>query len=117
MGIAAEKLTLAGFLEWENAQNSRHEYFQGDVYAMTGARRAHGEVVGTVFAALKQYLRGSPCRAYMEGMKLQVADDAVFYADVLSRAMRPICVPIWCSAPPRWWWKCSHRQRQHLTKV
>ena len=82
MGAPVEKLTLTGFLDWENAQAGRHEFFQGDVYAMTGARRAHGEVVGNLFAALKLHLRGSPCRAYMEGMKLQVADDAVFYPDV-----------------------------------
>ena len=82
MGVPAEKLTLNGFLDWENAQTGRHEFFQGDIFAMTGARRTHGEVVGNLFAALKQHLRGSPCRAYMEGMKLQVADDAVCYPDV-----------------------------------
>ncbi len=82
MGAPVEKLTLRGFIDWENAQSDRHEYFQGNVYAMTGARRAHGEVVGNLFAALKQHLRGRPCRAYVEGMKLQVADDAVFYPDI-----------------------------------
>ena len=82
MGVPAEKLSLTNFLDWENAQPGRHEFYEGAVYAMTGARRAHGEVAGNVFAALKQHVRGSPCRAYMEGMQLQVADNAIFYPDV-----------------------------------
>jgi Uma2 family endonuclease len=41
----------------------------------------HGLVVLNVAAGLKSRLRGSPCRAFVESMKLQVAGD-VFYPDV-----------------------------------
>lgn len=82
MAVPAQKLSLTDFLAWENGQDTRHEFWRGEVFAMVGARRVHGLVGGNLFAALKLRLKGSPCRAFVEGMKLQVADDAIFYPDV-----------------------------------
>jgi len=52
------------------------------VFAMVGARRVHGIVALNVATALKTRLQGKPCRAFIESMKVRVADDAVFYPDV-----------------------------------
>ena len=82
MALPAHKLSLSDYLTWENEQPERHEFFRGDVFAMVGARRVHGLVVGNLFAAFKLHLKGSPCRAFVEGMKVQVADNAIFYPDV-----------------------------------
>lgn len=83
MSRPAERLSIASYLEWENQQVERHEFYRGEIFAMVGARRAHGCVVVNLSAALRSHLRGSPCRAFTEGMKLQVADDAIFYPDLL----------------------------------
>ncbi|MBU6404516.1 MAG: Uma2 family endonuclease [Proteobacteria bacterium] len=82
MSLPLEKMSLQAFLDWENQQPGRHEFYRGEVFAMVGARRVHGIVVGNVFAALKSRLRGRPCQAFVESMKVRVADDAVFYPDV-----------------------------------
>jgi Uma2 family endonuclease len=82
MGIPVHKLSLEGFLEWENAQPGRNEYFRGEVLAMTGGRRSHGCVVANLIFHLVGRLRGSPCRVFSESMKLQVADDTILYPDV-----------------------------------
>jgi Uma2 family endonuclease len=82
MVLPAPKLSLDEFLTWENAQETRHEFWRGEVFAMACARRVHGLAAGNLFAALKLQLKGSPCRAFIVGMKLQVADDAIFYPDV-----------------------------------
>lgn len=84
MGMALEKpsMTLADYLVWEEAQTDKHEFVDGEVFAMVGARRAHVTVAGNCFALLKSHLRGSPCRAFMADMKLQVAEN-IFYPDVL----------------------------------
>lgn len=74
---------LQAYLDWEAVQPERHEYIAGEVFAMTGARGTHNLIAGNVYMALRQHLRGSPCRTHIEGMKLQVqAADAVFYPDV-----------------------------------
>jgi Uma2 family endonuclease len=82
---AAEKLpfTAHDFLSWEPLQPTKHEYVQGETFAMAGAGDAHVTISGNVFAALKQHLRGSPCRTYIADMKVRAqAVDAFFYPDV-----------------------------------
>ena len=82
MALPGHKLSLAEFLEWENAQPERNEFYRGEVFAMVGARRVHGLVTLNVATSLKQQLKGSPCSAFVEAMKLQVGDDGLFYPDV-----------------------------------
>ena len=52
---------------------------------MVGARQDHVVVSGNIFAALKQRLRGTSCRAYISDLKLRVEKaDAFFYPDVMA---------------------------------
>ena len=82
MALPAHKPTLADYLVWEEAQPERHEFYRGEFFAMVGGRRINGLVTGNLYAALRQRLQGSPCKAFFESMKLQVADDAIFYPDL-----------------------------------
>ena len=86
MGLAADKaiFTAADFLTWENAQTERHEYLDGEVFAMAGAEARHVTVAMNIAIALRQHLSGTPCRTYMSDMRLHVeACNAYFYPDVL----------------------------------
>ncbi len=74
-------LDLHTFLSWENDQPERHEFVQGEVFAMVGARRSHCDVTVNLTGLLWAALRGTPCRVYSETRKLVVADD-LFYPDV-----------------------------------
>lgn len=72
------------YLAWELEQGDKHEYLGGEVFAMVGARQEHVLVTGNLYAAIKQRLRGRPCRAYASDMKLRVAEaDAFFYTDLI----------------------------------
>ena len=76
-------LTFEAYMAWEADQPERHEFFAGEVFAMTGARATHNTIAGNVFALLKQALRGTPCRVFIADMKLHVAAvNASFYPDV-----------------------------------
>lgn len=82
----AERLHFSAedYLAWEELQAEKHEFVAGEVFAMTGARQDHVLVSLNIASALKQRLRGSPCRAYIADMKLRVeAADAFFYPDVM----------------------------------
>ena len=86
MTNTAEKLLFSAedFLHWESLQAEKHEFIQGEVFAMGGARREHVVVAGNVFALLKQHLRGTPCQPYIADMKLRIEMlDAFFYPDVM----------------------------------
>ena len=82
MGMPIQKLTLAEFIEWENAQPDRNEFVRGEVFAMVGGRRIHGRVVANLVQAFANRLSGSPCQVFAESMKVQVAGDAIVYPDV-----------------------------------
>ena len=76
-------LTFEAYMAWEAEQPERHEFFAGEVFAMTGARATHNTIAGNVFALLKQDLRGTPCRVFFADMKLHIASvNASFYPDV-----------------------------------
>ncbi len=76
--------SVAEYLTRENDGEQRHEYLDGEIVAMTGASEAHNVIAGNLFTAFRTHLRGTPCRAYMGDMKLQVeAANCFFYPDVL----------------------------------
>ena len=71
------------YLAWEAEQSTKHEYHDGEVFAMAGASDAHVTVAGNVYMALRNHLRGSPCSVFISDMKLRVEEDnAFFYPDV-----------------------------------
>ncbi len=76
--------SIEDFMAWEAEQAERHEYLNGEVFAMTGARDAHNTIALNVASQLRAALRGTPCRAFIADMKLRVdAADAVFYPDLM----------------------------------
>ncbi len=85
MGLAAEKsiFTASDFLAWDESQTLRHEYFQGEVFAMAGGSDNHATVIGNVFVPLRAHLKGTPCRVFMQDVKLNVEKaNSYFYPDV-----------------------------------
>ncbi len=72
------------YLRWEAEQPERHEYLNGEVFAMAGAGDGHVTVAGNLYIALRQHLAGTPCRTYMSDMRLQVAEaNGYFYPDLM----------------------------------
>ena len=62
----------ADYLAWEAKEAQRHEYWDGEVFAMAGAEDRHITVCLNAAMALRQHLQGTPCRTYMADMKVQV---------------------------------------------
>ncbi|MBU1664812.1 MAG: Uma2 family endonuclease [Gammaproteobacteria bacterium] len=87
MGNALEKtaeFTPEAYLAWESEQSERHEYVNGEVFLMTGTTTMHNVIGGNLFVALKNGLRGKPCRVYMEAIKLRVETaNCYFYPDLM----------------------------------
>lgn len=76
-------MTAAQYFAWEADQPERHDYYNGEVFAMAGASDEHNTAAGNVFVALKSHLRQSPCRVYMSDMRLELAENSHYsYPDV-----------------------------------
>ena len=77
-------MTANDFLAWDATLTERHEFVDGEVFAMAGAEDRHVTVCGNVYIALRQHLSGTPCRTFMSDMKLHVAAaNSYFYPDVV----------------------------------
>jgi Uma2 family endonuclease len=78
------RFDAASYLAWEAAQPGRNEYVAGEVFAMVGVRQSHNVATGNLYNLLRQALKGSPCRVFIESVKTRVeAADCFFYPDVL----------------------------------
>lgn len=83
LAAPSPRFDAAAYLDWEARQTEKHEYLDGEVFAMAGASRAHATVAGNIFMALRNHLRGGPCSVFIADMKLHVqADNAFYYPDV-----------------------------------
>ncbi len=80
--LVQPQLTLQAYLAWEEGQPERHEYHRGEVFAMVGAKRIHGRVVGNLGRRVSEALDGTPCQVFTETMKVQIGDDTVLYPDL-----------------------------------
>jgi Uma2 family endonuclease len=78
------QLSAAEYLTHEQDSPIKHEYRDGDLYAMAGASEAHVTIAGNIFALLRSHVRGSGCRVYMADMKTRIdAKNCYYYPDVL----------------------------------
>ena len=72
------------YLKLEELSQIKHEYIQGEIYAMAGASDAHVTVAGNLFALLRNHVRGSGCRVYMSDMKVRIeSKNLYYYPDVM----------------------------------
>lgn len=72
------------YLELEETSSIKHEYRQGQVYAMAGASNTHVIISGNVFAMLRNYLRVKGCQAYISDTKAHIEKmDIYYYPDVI----------------------------------
>lgn len=80
-----QQLTLdpATYLQQERKATEKNEYLNGQVYAMAGASREHNQLVFNLAGLLHGQLRGSPCSAYVNDMRVRShSTEAYFYPDL-----------------------------------
>ena len=77
-------LSPTDYLHLEEHSDLKHEYIDGEVYAMAGASDRHVTIAGNLFAVLRSHLRGTGCRAYVSDMKARIETaNRFFYPDVM----------------------------------
>ncbi len=77
------RVSLEDYLEGEKDAPVRHEYVDGEVFAMAGGSRVHNTVSGNVHTALNLAARRSNCRAYINDMKVSIDENIFYYPDVV----------------------------------
>jgi Uma2 family endonuclease len=77
-------LTPAEYLAIERQAEYKNEYFDGEIFAMTGASREHNLIAANLIGELRQKLRGKPCEVYPSDMRVRVPGSRLYtYPDVV----------------------------------
>ena len=70
------------YLKGELESDVKHEYINGYVYAMAGAKEQHNRLTSTMSREFGIHLKGKPCDAYQSDFKVKVGTK-YFYPDVV----------------------------------
>jgi Uma2 family endonuclease len=72
------------YLTWEEEQPYKHEYLNGEAYAMTGGTIGHNQIAVNLVAMLRNHMRGKGCRVFVNDVKVQVSTKGpYFYPDLV----------------------------------
>lgn len=77
-------ITEETYLERERQSTTKSEYFDGHMYAMSGASEAHNLIAANLIATFHGQLRQRPCRVYPSDMRVKVLQTGLYtYPDVM----------------------------------
>ena len=76
----------------EREHEERHEYFDGELFAMSGASRRHNLIVTNLVRELSLHLKDRPCEVYSSDMRVKVDVTGLYtYPDVVIACETPQC--------------------------
>ena len=77
-------LSEAEYLLWEEAQESRHEYYDGQIVAMSGGSFDHNRIVQNLSTELGIAFKAKHCECFTQSQKVRIAQKHSFlYPDVV----------------------------------
>lgn len=66
------RMTEEEYLAFERASDEKHEYIDGEIFAMSGASRKHSRVVLLLLSELQYALRGRKCEVYNNDVRVHI---------------------------------------------
>jgi Uma2 family endonuclease len=66
------KYTLDDYVELEKTSEERLEFWDGNVWSMSGASLPHNQVQGNIYFALRSKLQGKACSIFSSDMRIKV---------------------------------------------
>lgn len=79
---ARKKWTVEEYLAFERTSEEKHEYYAGEIFAMSGASRNHNLIVMNTGTTLNSQLAQQPCEVYPSDMRVKVSNIKYTYPDV-----------------------------------
>jgi Uma2 family endonuclease len=89
--IPKAKLSPAEYLEMERASDTKHEYLDGEIFAMAGAKFNHTRITSSLNALVWHQLRGGPCETVSGDMRVFVPKTGLYtYPDIVVVCEKPV---------------------------
>ena len=76
-------LTVDEYFEFEELASVRHEYIDGQLYAMVGASARHNQIIWNLILALSGAAKAAGCTVAFQELKLQVSPSFFYYPDLM----------------------------------
>lgn len=92
MAIPADVTALdaADYLSRDRAASVRHELIDGQMVVMAGASYSHNLIVANLLTSITAAVRGGPCRALANDMRIKVVKTGLYaYPDLLLHCQEP----------------------------
>ncbi|MBI1765956.1 MAG: Uma2 family endonuclease [Acidobacteria bacterium] len=85
MGLAqrVSYLSVEDYLKYEKDSPVKHEYVDGQLYAMARASKQHVRIAGNLFNRLDDHLADDRCEPFISDMKVYVSETLFYYPDVV----------------------------------
>ncbi len=82
--VSTNGLTPEQYLEIERAAEFRSEFYNGQMYAMSGGSYAHFQIIGNLGGELHAALKGRPCSVGPSELRVRVSPSRFYtYPDVI----------------------------------
>ncbi|MET4082721.1 Uma2 family endonuclease [Pedobacter sp. UYP30] len=77
------RMTIEEYLEMENSADAKHEYYMGEVFAMSGAKMPHNKITSNLLIAVGVKLKGKKCNPYGSDARIHIEANTLFtYPDI-----------------------------------
>lgn len=87
---ARRRYTLEEYFALELASEEKYEYFDGEVFNMSGGSRDHEQIIANFLVALRTALQGRPCRVYPSNLRVKVPSQPPYrYPDLTALCNAP----------------------------
>ncbi len=70
--------TPAEYFDFEAHSLDKHEFLDGEIFAMAGARSSHNLVAGNTLTALGVSLRGRPCKTFTSDERIHIPSTGLY---------------------------------------
>ena len=85
------RLTEEEYLAIERASEFRSEFFDGEMFAMSGASMQHGRLQQNLSGELWSRLRGGECESFSAGLRVRVGKSRIYtYPDIIVVCGKPV---------------------------
>jgi Uma2 family endonuclease len=81
--IPRKSLSIEEYLEIEERSSARHKFVGGELFTRGGTTERHDRIATNIVNCLAVATQSGPCRVLAADVKLQVANDLIYYPDVM----------------------------------
>ncbi|MFT4152982.1 Uma2 family endonuclease [Parafilimonas sp.] len=83
VAYGSQKFSIEEYLEMEEASMEKHEYYKGEIFAMSGSKVPHNIIAKNLLGSLFVKLKGKKCQPFGSDQRIHIPSNMLFtYPDI-----------------------------------